>query len=52
LLVVEWFSREEEIVFLFLTKRTWLRWGAYWAIGLAILLFSPSEPSVFIYFQF
>jgi len=52
LLVVEWFSREEEIIFLFLTKRTWLRWGAYWAIGLAILLFSPSEPSVFIYFQF
>lgn len=52
LLVVEWFSREEEIVFLFLNKRTWIRWGAYWAVGLAILLFSPSEPSVFIYFQF
>lgn len=52
LLLVEWFSREEEIIFFFLAKRTWLRWGAYWAIGLAILLFSPSEPSVFIYFQF
>ncbi len=52
LLVVEWFSREKEIVFLFLNKRTWIRWGAYWAVGLAILLFNPSEPSVFIYFQF
>lgn len=52
LLLVEWFSREEEIVFLFLAKQAWVRWGAYWAVGLAILLFSPSEPSVFIYFQF
>lgn len=52
LLLVEWLSREEELVFLFLAKQTWVRWSAYWAIGLAILLFSPSEPSVFIYFQF
>jgi D-alanyl-lipoteichoic acid acyltransferase DltB (MBOAT superfamily) len=52
LLSLEWMSREEEILFLFLAKQTWVRWSAYWVIGLAILLFSPSEPSVFIYFQF
>ncbi len=52
LLSLEWMSREEEIIFLFLAKQTWVRWSAYWVIGLAILLFSPSEPSVFIYFQF
>lgn len=52
LLSLEWMSREEEIIFLFLARQTWVRWGTYWVIGLAILLFSPSEPSVFIYFQF
>lgn len=52
LLSLEWMSREEEIIFLFLAKQAWVRWSAYWVIGLAILLFSPSEPSVFIYFQF
>lgn len=52
LLLVEWFSREEEIIVLFSTNKRGLRWGGYFLVALAILLFAPSEPSVFIYFQF
>lgn len=52
LIAVEWLSREAELPILFQTDWTTLRWLAYWGIALAILLFSPAEPSVFIYFQF
>lgn len=52
LIVIEWFSRAEEIPFLFQHKVLGVRWLSYWALALAILLFSPAEPSVFIYFQF
>ncbi|NRB52136.1 MAG: MBOAT family protein [Saprospiraceae bacterium] len=52
LLVIEWFSRNTEIPFLFRHKMVAVRWSSYWGMALAILLFSPAEPSVFIYFQF
>lgn len=52
LLWIEWFSREEEVPFLFRHKSLGIRWLSYWTIALALLLFSPAESSVFIYFQF
>lgn len=52
LLLVEWFSRHQEIPFLFEGKNKVVRWLTYWGIALAILVFSPAEASVFIYFQF
>lgn len=52
LLGIEWFSREQEIPFLFQHKTVGIRWLSYWGLALAILVFSPAEPSVFIYFQF
>ncbi len=52
LLWIEWFSREEEIPFLFQHRILGIRWLSYWSMALAVLLLSPAEPSVFIYFQF
>lgn len=52
LLLVEWFSRNQEIPFLFEGENKVVRWLTYWGIALAILVFSPAEASVFIYFQF
>ena len=52
LLFVEWFSRDRDIPIFFQARNTTVRWLTYWGLALAILVFSPAEPSVFIYFQF
>ncbi|MEZ5044817.1 MAG: MBOAT family O-acyltransferase [Saprospiraceae bacterium] len=52
MLVLEWCSRTEEILVVFQAKNYWVRWSAYFMVAMAILLFAPSTPSVFIYFQF
>lgn len=52
LVLVEWLSRHGELPLLFRFENVLLRWLVYWGITLAVLLFSPAEPSVFIYFQF
>jgi hypothetical protein len=34
------------------SRSTWVRWGSYWAVGGALLLFGVFEGQRFVYFQF
>lgn len=50
--LIEWASRESEIIKPFAVKGKLKRWTAYTCTLLSLFLFSPEAPSVFIYFQF
>jgi len=52
MLLIEWFSRRQEIQVIFEAKSNVWRWLFYITITMLILILSPGEKSMFIYFQF
>lgn len=52
-LILEWFGRREEFAIqrMFLSQPSWLRYGLYYGLVMAVFLFARKEQQ-FIYFQF
>tara|TARA_R110001592_G_scaffold105385_3_gene296336 strand:+ start:107839 stop:109281 length:1443 start_codon:yes stop_codon:yes gene_type:complete len=52
-LLLEWFGRREEFAIqrMFLSQPSWLRYGLYYGLVMAVFLFARKEQQ-FIYFQF
>ena len=52
ILVSEWLQREKQHAMQIESWPVWMRWSAYYAIVIAVLLFRETDYVPFIYFQF
>ncbi len=50
--VIEWLWRRKGLRLQFTQQPVWMRWAAYYAMVMVILLFGEFSEQVFIYFQF